>query len=57
MPRMTAPADAMSVSLSMPSGPVVVDGPEADVPDDVALELAALGWTETKTTAKRGSSK
>lgn len=49
MPKLSAPDDVTEVSLSMPDGPVVVKGPEADVDDETARELVALGWTEKKT--------
>ena len=50
--KLTAPADVIAVSI----GTVHIDGPEADIDDpQVAAELVALGWTETKAAPKKKS--
>lgn len=46
--RVCAPDGVVAVSLSTPTGPVVVAGPEADVSAAVAAELLALGWRKAK---------
>lgn len=44
MAKLSAPTADTVVSLSMPTGPVTVEGPDAEVDDDVAAALIALGW-------------
>lgn len=50
--RVSAPDGVVAVSLSTAAGPLVVEGPEADVTPDVAAELLALGWAQVKPRAK-----
>lgn len=48
--RLRAPEGVLAVSIAA----VTVEGPEADIDDPaVADELLRLGWTETKTAARK----
>lgn len=52
--RLRAPEGVNAVSLATADGPVVIEGPEADVTDPVVVhELEALGWTEAKAPARK----
>jgi len=56
--NLTAPDDVVSVTLSMPTGPVTIDGPSVDIDDAlVAAELVALGWQPSKPAKKTSASK